>query len=128
MIEAPRISGTATRQEQPVGQDAADGALRLHREEDAPAAGSRNGQPVGRPAYGHVSAARMCLWLGLLALSASLVGCVVNSLLTGWMAVAGMAAIGLFYLGLSSVAASQARSPVLDHSDDAANETNGDVL
>jgi hypothetical protein len=95
----------------------ADRTLRLHRDEDATTA-VRGGRQDGRPAPRHVSAARMCLWLGLLALSAALVGCVVNSLLTGWMAVAGMAAIGLFYLGLSSVAASQAPSPLLEPVDD----------
>lgn len=47
-----------------------------------------------------LSSSRTCFALSGLAFSAAAAGCVVNSALTGWMGIAGMTGIGLFYLGL----------------------------
>ena len=119
MINAPQLTEALSKPPRQPGE-AAEGGNRT------PLRGEPSGaQPLSadlrlRRGPRHPSAARVCLWLGLLALSAALVGSVVNSVLTGWMAVAGMAAIGLFYLGLSSVAAEQMQSPVSEFADDSA--------
>jgi len=119
MINAPQLTEAVTKPPSHPGEGAEVGN-RTPRQAELSAAGSLDSGTRLRRSPRHPSAAKVCLWLGLLALSAALVGSVVNSLLTGWMAVAGMAAIGLFYLGLSSVAAEQMQSPVSEPIDDSA--------
>lgn len=44
--------------------------------------------------------ARICFIVAFVAFTAAAAGWVIKSFLSGWMEVAGMLAIGLFYLGL----------------------------
>jgi hypothetical protein len=124
MINAPQLSEAVTTPPAPQGE-AAHPAGSNPRRGKPPAAGGLGGRALRRSAR-HPSAAKVCLWLGLLALSAAVVGSVVNSVLTGWMAVAGMAAIGLFYLGLSSIAAEHAPGSAIDFAEDSLSDTTGD--
>lgn len=43
---------------------------------------------------------RMCFAISAIAFGAALLGALVNHFLTGWMAVGGMAMVGLLYLGM----------------------------
>lgn len=45
-------------------------------------------------------ASRMCFTMAAVAFGASLLGALVSHFLTGWMAVGGMAMVGLLYLGM----------------------------
>jgi len=54
--------------------------------------------------------ARICFVVSLVAFSAAAASLVMTSLLSGWMEIAGMVAIGLFYLGLGLLEAGR-RTP-----------------
>jgi hypothetical protein len=48
----------------------------------------------------HHEIARIYFWIAFISFTAALAGWGVHTLLSGWMEVAGVMAIGLFYLGL----------------------------
>jgi len=47
--------------------------------------------------------ARICFMVAFIAFTAAAASWVITSLLSGWMEIAGMVAVGLFYLGLGLV-------------------------
>ncbi|WP_139228301.1 hypothetical protein [Planctomicrobium piriforme] len=59
-----------------------------------------NSRPIPPARFAADDPTRVYFWIAFVAFTAVAAGWAVNSLLSGWMEVAGVGAIGLFYLGL----------------------------